>query len=101
MQKGRREQASVADFAGIFNDFNDLAKKNCRSFQSAISFWEESRRVTSRNVDRLKELQRDYMSLLKTASEFTNDASNVLNLSRKIAQRNLSVFEGYLNLFRV
>lgn len=101
MQNETREQASVADFTGIFNDFSDLAKKNYRSFQSAVSFWEESQRVAGRNLDRLKEMQNDYVRLLKTASGFTNDASNVLNLSRKIAQRNLSAFEGYMNLFRV
>lgn len=91
--------AQVEQFLTIHKDYIEQLKATSGKFlpKEIASFYNGI--YINGNFDRLADVQRDYINLVRNASEkFTKDA---VSLIQKTADKAFSVFEEYLKLFRV
>ncbi len=91
--------AQVEQFLTIHKEYIEQLKATSEKYlpKEIASFWNSI--YINGNFDRLADIQRDYINLVRNASEkFTKDA---VSLTQKTADKAFSVSEEFLNLFRV
>lgn len=89
--------AQIDQFLATQKEYTEQIKAATEKFlpKEVVSFWNSSySRVFDGNLERLAEVQREYINLARGASErFTKEA---IHLTQKTAEKAFSVFEEYL-----
>lgn len=89
--------AQIDQFLATQKEYTEQIKAATEKFlpKEVVSFWNSSySRVFDGNLERLAEVQREYINLARGASErFTREA---IHLTQKTAEKAFSVFEEYL-----
>lgn len=89
--------AQIDQFLATQREYAEQVKAATEKFfpKEVVSFWNNSySKVLDGSLDRVAEVQKEYINLARSASErFTKES---INLTQKTAEKAFSVFEEYL-----